>query len=52
MNRSIIQGGMGIYISSPHLANTCSRAGVLGTVSCTGAERVLAHLLQKGDVGG
>ncbi|MDO8471433.1 MAG: nitronate monooxygenase [bacterium] len=52
MNRSIIQGGMGIYISSPHLANTCSRAGVLGTVSCTGAERVLVHLLQRGDVGG
>src|SRR3990167_8430773 len=52
MNRSIIQGGMGIYISSPLLANTCSRAGVLGTVSCTGAERVLAHLLQKGDAGG
>ena len=52
MNRSIIQGGMGIYISSPHLANTCSRAGVLGTVSCTGAERVLVHLLQLGDIGG
>ena len=52
MNRSIIQGGMGIYISSPHLANTCSRAGALGTVSCTGAERVLVHLLQRGDVGG
>src|SRR3989338_2724139 len=52
MNRSIIQGGMGIYISSPLLANPCSRAGVLGTVSCTGAERVLAHLLQKGDAGG
>src|SRR3989338_5439720 len=52
VNRSIIQGGMGIYISSPHLANTCSRAGVLGTVSCTGAERVLVHLLQLGDIGG
>lgn len=52
MNRSIIQGGMGIYISSPHLANTCSRVGALGTVSCTGAERVLVHLLQRGDVDG
>ncbi len=51
MNRSIIQGGMGIYISSPLLANTCSRAGTLGTVSCTGAERVLVHLLLRGDVG-
>ncbi|OGI89771.1 hypothetical protein A2911_00730 [Candidatus Nomurabacteria bacterium RIFCSPLOWO2_01_FULL_40_15] len=50
--RSIIQGGMGIYISSPNLANITSRAGVLGTVSCTGAERVLVHLLQIGDVGG
>src|SRR3989344_3965948 len=52
MNRSIIQGGMGIKISDPHLANTCSRAGVLATVSCTGAERVLVHLLQLGDIGG
>ena len=50
--RSIIQAGMGIFISNPHLANICSRAGVIGTVSCTGAERVLAHLLQTGDVGG
>lgn len=50
--QSIIQGGMGIYISNPHLANVCARAGALGTVSCTGAERVLAHLLQQGDVGG
>ncbi len=52
MQRPIIQGGMGIYISSPHLAKVCSEAGVLGTVSCTGAERVLAHILQLGDEGG
>jgi len=52
MNRSIIQGGMGIYISTPFLANICTRAGALGTVSGTGAERVLVHLLQLGDVGG
>jgi NAD(P)H-dependent flavin oxidoreductase YrpB (nitropropane dioxygenase family) len=48
----IIQGGMGIGISNPHLAKVCSMAGILGTVSCTGAERVLVHLLQRGDVGG
>lgn len=50
--QSIIQGGMGIYISNPRLANVCARAGILGTVSCTGAERVLVNLLQQGDVGG
>ena len=48
----IIQGGMGIYISIPNLANITSRAGMLGTVSCTAAERILVHLLQLGDVDG
>ena len=43
---------MGIYISTPFLASICSRAGVLGTVSGTGFERILAHLLQLGDMGG
>ena len=52
MYRPIIQGGMGIYISTPFLANLCSRAGALGTVSGTASERILAHLLQLGDVGG
>jgi len=52
MQRPIIQGGMGIYISSPNLAKVCSEAGALGTVSCTGAERVLVHILQFGDEGG
>lgn len=52
MNRSIIQGGMGVYISTPFLANVCSRAGALGTVSCVGAERLLARILQTGDRGG
>lgn len=52
MNRSIIQGGMGVYISTPLLANLCSRAGALGTVSCVGAERLLARILQSGDPGG
>jgi NAD(P)H-dependent flavin oxidoreductase YrpB (nitropropane dioxygenase family) len=43
---------MGIFISTPKLANICSRNGALGTVSCTGAERVLVNLLQLGDVSG
>ena len=52
MNRSVIQGGMGVYISTPLLANLCSRGGALGTVSCVGAERLLARILQMGDPGG
>lgn len=52
MNLSIIQGGMGVHISTPFLANMCSRSGVLGTVSCVGAERLLARILQSGDLGG
>jgi NAD(P)H-dependent flavin oxidoreductase YrpB (nitropropane dioxygenase family) len=48
----IIQGGMGVYISTPFLANACSRAGALGTVSCVAAERLLARALQAGDPGG
>lgn len=52
MERRVIQGGMGIYISHPFLAKACGMAGALGTVSCTGAERVLANLLGLGDLGG
>lgn len=48
----IIQGGMGVYISTPFLANACSRAGALGTVSCVAAERVLTRALQSGDTHG
>jgi NAD(P)H-dependent flavin oxidoreductase YrpB (nitropropane dioxygenase family) len=48
----IIQGGMGVYISTPFLANACSRAGALGTVSCVTAERILVRVLQSGDPGG
>ncbi|MGD1008107.1 MAG: nitronate monooxygenase [Ignavibacteriaceae bacterium] len=40
---------MGVYISTPFLANACSRAGALGTVSCVTAERILARVLQSGD---
>ena len=52
MNRSVIQGGMGIYISTPFLAKAVSCAKALGTVSGAGAERVLARILQSGDPGG
>jgi NAD(P)H-dependent flavin oxidoreductase YrpB (nitropropane dioxygenase family) len=45
----IIQGGMGVYISTPFLANACSRAGALGTVSGVGAEIMLTRILQSGD---
>ncbi len=48
----IIQGGMGIYVSNPFLAKNCSKAGAIGTVSCTGAERILVHILQLGDKDG
>ena len=33
MTPEIIQGGMGVYISTPFLANAVSRNGALGTVS-------------------
>jgi len=52
MGKRIIQGGMGISISTWRLAWICSRAGALGTVSCTAAERSFANLLQLGDIGG
>ncbi len=53
MNRPIIQGGMGVYISTPFLAKQCSiNDGVLGTVSCVASEKVLARILQSGDIGG
>lgn len=53
--RPIIQGGMGVNISTPWLARVCSTAmqsQVLGTVSCVAAERVMSRILQSGDVGG
>lgn len=50
----LIQGGMGIYVSSPNLAKAVSTSDprAMGTVSCTAAERVVPHLLQIGDIGG
>lgn len=48
----IIQGGMGIAVSSWKLASAVSRRGQLGVVSGTGMDVVLARRLQLGDIGG
>ena len=48
----IIQGGMGVYISTPFLANPVSQNDALGTVSGVAPERVMARILQRGDPGG
>lgn len=49
---SIIQGGMGVNISSWQLANTCANAGAMGVVSGTAADAVMVRTLQNGDEGG
>jgi nitronate monooxygenase len=49
---SIIQGGMGIGVSSWCLARAVSRLGHLGVVSGTAIDTVLVRRLQDGDVGG
>ena len=48
----IIQGGMGVAVSSWKLANKVARAGQLGVVSGTGLDIVVARRLQDGDPGG
>lgn len=48
----IIQGGMGVYISTPSLSKKVSILNGLGTVSGTAADRILAIELGRGDVGG
>ena len=48
----IIQGGMGVSVSSWQLANAVSRQGQLGVVSGTGIGTVLAARLAQGDQGG
>ncbi len=48
----IIQGGMGIAVSSWKLASAVSQRGQLGVVSGTGIDAVLARRLQLGDIGG
>ena len=48
----IIQGGMGVGVSTWRLAQAVSRIGQLGIVSGTGLDQVLARRLQDGDLGG
>jgi NAD(P)H-dependent flavin oxidoreductase YrpB (nitropropane dioxygenase family) len=48
----VIQGGMGVAVSSWPLARAVSRAGGLGVVSGTALDIVLARRLQDGDEGG
>lgn len=48
----IIQGGMGVAVSSWTLARAVSRLGELGVVSGTGLDTVLTRRLQVGDPGG
>lgn len=48
----IIQGGMGVGVSSWQLASAVSRAGQLGVVSGTALDVTLARRLQDGDPGG
>lgn len=49
---TVIQGGMGIAVSSWQLAREVSLAGELGVVSGTGLDAVLTRTLQNGDPGG
>ncbi|MCL3862869.1 nitronate monooxygenase [Actinotalea sp. K2] len=48
----VIQGGMGVAVSSWRLASSVARAGQLGVVSGTALDLVLARRLQDGDVDG
>uniref|UniRef100_A0A7S0YVK3 Nitronate monooxygenase domain-containing protein n=1 Tax=Hemiselmis tepida TaxID=464990 RepID=A0A7S0YVK3_9CRYP len=48
----IIQGGMGVQVSSWTLAREVNRAGELGVISGTAMETVLVRWLQMGDPGG
>ena len=48
----VIQGGMGVAVSSWRLARAVSRAGQLGVVSGTALDVVLARRLQDGDQDG
>jgi nitronate monooxygenase len=54
MNRApmIIQGGMGVGISSWRLAAAVSGLGQLGVVSGVALDQILARRLQDGDAGG
>ena len=49
---TLIQGGMGVAVSSWQLAREVSKAGQLGVVSGTALDAVVARRLQDGDPGG
>ncbi len=49
---SVIQGGMGVAVSSWRLAKAVSQTGQLGVVSGTALDVVVARRLQNGDPGG
>ena len=49
---TIIQGGMGVAVSSWQLARAVSLTGQLGVVSGTALDTVIARRLQDGDIGG
>jgi NAD(P)H-dependent flavin oxidoreductase YrpB (nitropropane dioxygenase family) len=49
---TIIQGGMGIAVSSWQLAKEVSIAGELGVISGTAIDSVVARRLQDGDLTG
>ena len=48
----VIQGGMGVAVSSWQMARAVSRAGQLGVVSGTALDVVIARRLQDGDADG
>ncbi len=48
----VIQGGMGVAVSSWQMARAVSRAGQLGVVSGTALDVVIARRLQDGDANG
>ena len=49
---AVIQGGLGVAVSSWRLARAVSQTGQLGVVSGTALDAVVARRLQDGDVGG
>lgn len=49
---AIIQGGMGVAVSSWRLAQAVARLGQLGVVSGTALDQIFARRLQDGDPGG
>ena len=49
---ALIQGGMGVGVSSWRLAAAVARSGGLGVVSGVGPDLLLARMLQDGDPGG